>query len=95
MTRVREIALMILTAAIIIFAGQNLGAVEVAFLFWNFEVPLALITLVPMLAGLIVGVGATAVKMRKRRGAAAGDDEPEDAEANEEPVDEDETTIES
>ena len=67
MTRVREITLMLLTAAIILFAGQNLQAVDVQFLFWDFQVPLALITLVPLLAGLVIGIAGTAVRMGRRR----------------------------
>jgi uncharacterized integral membrane protein len=61
---------MLLTAAIIFFAGQNLHAVEVQFLFWNFQVPLALITLVPLLAGLVIGVAGTAIRLGRRRRAA-------------------------
>jgi uncharacterized integral membrane protein len=67
MTRVREITLMLLTAAIIFFAVQNLRAVEVEFLFWTFQVPLALITLVPLLAGLVIGVAGTAITLGRRR----------------------------
>jgi uncharacterized integral membrane protein len=93
MTRVREITLMLLTAAIILFAGQNLQAVDVQFLFWDFQVPLALITLVPLLAGLVIGIAGTAVRMGRRRretepqaedeSPAAGDVESEAAEDDE------------
>ena len=78
MTRVREIALMILTAAIIFFAAQNLDSVDVIFLFWHFQVPVALIALVPLLAGLLVGVGGTAVIIARRR--RRSEPEPEEAE---------------
>ena len=67
MLRVREISLMLLTAAIIFFAGQNLHTVEVEFLFWIFQVPLALISLVPLLAGLVIGVAGTAITMGRRQ----------------------------
>ncbi len=70
MIRVREITLMLLTAAIILFAGQNLHAVDVEFLFWNFQVPLALISLVPLLAGLVIGVAGTAISLGRRRRTA-------------------------
>ena len=84
MTRVREIGLMLLTAAIIFFAGQNLGAVDVVFLAWDFQVPLALITLVPLLAGLVIGIAATAIMMRKRQRVGAGvEDEGEAVEESE------------
>lgn len=82
MTRVREIALMILTAAIIFFAAQNLDSVDVIFLFWHSRVPLALIALVPLLAGLLVGVAGTAVLIARRR--RTGKPEPEAEPASEE-----------
>lgn len=66
MTRAREIVLILLTAAIIFFAYQNLGSVDVTFLFWDLQVPVALIALVPLLAGLVIGAGSTAVFIRRR-----------------------------
>jgi uncharacterized integral membrane protein len=99
MTRVREISLMLLTAAIIFFAGQNLNPVDVQFLFWNFQVPLALISLVPLLAGLVIGVTGTAIKLgRRRRGsepeAAGAIEPPAEGELGDEPTGEDEATAE-
>ncbi len=79
MTRIREIILVVLTAAIVFFAFQNFATVEVAFLIWRFTVPLALIALVPLLAGLVIGGASMAVRMRRRRRAA----EPELLEAPE------------
>ncbi|UCC84699.1 MAG: LapA family protein [Gemmatimonadota bacterium] len=78
MVRVREITLMLLTAGIILFAGQNLRPVAVEFLFWNFQVPLALITLVPLLAGLVIGIAGTAITLGRRRRAAEPEPEAED-----------------
>lgn len=70
MTRAREITLMLLTAGIIFFAGQNLASVDVTFLWFHFQVPLALITLVPLLAGLVIGVAGTVITLgRRQRGA--------------------------
>ncbi len=77
MTRAREITLMLLTAAIIFFAGQNLESVDVTFLWFHFQVPLALITLVPLLAGLVIGVAGTAIKLGRRRRAAEPEPESE------------------
>jgi hypothetical protein len=70
---------MLLTAAIIFFAAQNLDSVDVTVLFWHFRVPLALIALVPLLAGLLVGVGGTAVLFARRRRAAQPEPEAEPA----------------
>jgi hypothetical protein len=96
MIRMREIGLMLLTAAIIFFAGQNLNPVPVEFLFWEFQVPLALITLVPLLAGLLIGAFATVIKMSKRRRTDEPEDEleeetvsPEEGEVEEGPTDDD------
>ncbi len=85
MIRAREITLMLLTAAIIFFAGQNLHTVDVEFLFWTFPVPLALITLVPLLAGLVIGVAGTAITLGRRRRVG----EPETAGAIEPPAESD------
>lgn len=87
MTRAREIVLILLTAGIIFFAYQNLGSEEVTFLFWEFQVPVALIALVPLLAGLVIGAGSTAVFIRRRRRlarSAAGGEEPGPEETPEE-----------
>jgi uncharacterized integral membrane protein len=65
-SRAREITLMVLTAGIVFFAWQNLRSEEISFFFWDFQVPVALIALVPMLIGLVVGSLGTAVLVRKR-----------------------------
>jgi uncharacterized integral membrane protein len=77
MTRAREFGLIILTAATILFAAQNLSEVEIAVLFWRFPVSVALIALVPLLIGLVVGTAGTAVRLKRRRRAAAAADEME------------------
>jgi uncharacterized integral membrane protein len=64
--RAREIALMVLTAGIVFFAWQNLRSEEISFFFWDFQVPVALIALVPMLIGLVVGSAGTAIMLRRR-----------------------------
>jgi uncharacterized integral membrane protein len=58
--------MMVLTAGIVFFAWQNLRSEEISFFFWDFQVPVALIALVPMLIGLVVGSAGTAVLARKR-----------------------------
>lgn len=64
--RAREIALMVLTAGIVFFAWQNLRSEEISFFFWDFQIPVALIALVPMLIGLVVGSAGTAIVLRRR-----------------------------
>lgn len=81
MTRVREIVLIVLTAAIIVFAAQNVSAVDVVFFAWQFPIPVALIALVPLLAGLVVGAAGAAVLIRRRRQRAEREQELEAEEA--------------
>jgi uncharacterized integral membrane protein len=87
MERAKVLSVIILTVAVIFFAGQNLDSVEVTFLFWHFYVPLSLITLVPLLVGLVVGWVGTAVVIRHRKlqAQAAGSEagaEPEQLKAS-------------
>jgi uncharacterized integral membrane protein len=67
MERAKVLSVIILTVAVIFFAGQNLESVEVTFLFWHFYVPLSLISLVPLLVGLVMGWVGTAVVIRRRK----------------------------
>ncbi|UCF19409.1 MAG: DUF1049 domain-containing protein [Gemmatimonadota bacterium] len=88
MTRIREVLLMILTAAIIFFGWQNLDSVEVVFLFWRFSLPVALIALVPLLAGLLAGSVLTVLTIsRRRRRRQTKAAEEADAELLEAPAD--------
>jgi uncharacterized integral membrane protein len=78
--RIRYILVALLTAAILLFAVQNLRGVDVAFLMWQFRVSVSLIALTPFLAGLLVGA-ATALYYAARRSqppplAAAGSAAP-------------------
>ena len=56
-----------LTAAVMLFAVQNLTSVPVAFLMWRTETSVSLIVLGPFLVGLLVGAVAGAL----RRGRAS------------------------
>ncbi len=76
MKRAREVGLMVLTAAMIFFAWQNLYTVEVSFLFWQFEAPLPVVVLIPLLVGLILGTVGMAVTGRRRRAAKAAEETP-------------------
>jgi len=79
MDRAKALSMILLTVAVIFFAGQNLGLVEVVFLFWHFYVPLSLITLVPLLIGLLVGLVGTAVVVKRKGQKAAPEPETEAA----------------
>jgi uncharacterized integral membrane protein len=64
--RAREIALMVVTAGIVFFAWQNLRSEQISFFFWDFHVPVALMALVPLLIGLVVGSAGTAIVLQRR-----------------------------
>jgi len=71
MIRIRESILVVLTAVIVMFAFQNLHPVPVSFLVWELQTPVALIAMVPLLAGLIVGGTVVLVRRRTKAKAAA------------------------
>jgi len=79
MDRAKALSMILLTVAVIFFAGQNLGPAEVVFLFWHFYVPLSLITLVPLLIGLLVGFVGTAVVVKRKDQKIPREPEPEAA----------------
>ena len=65
--RIQAFGLVFLTAAIVFFAFQNLEPVPVAFLVWDFNASVSLLVLIPLLAGLVIGVGtAVALDLRWR-----------------------------
>ncbi len=66
MERLRYVSVIVLTAVIVLFALQNLDAVAVTLLWWEFRTSVSLIALAPFLIGLLVG-GATALYYRRRR----------------------------
>jgi uncharacterized integral membrane protein len=76
MDRAKALGMILLTAAVIFFAAQNLDSVQVEFLFWTFSVPLSLITLFPLLIGLVIGTAGTAVVIKRRERKAVADGEP-------------------
>ena len=81
MDRAKALGMILLTVAVIFFAAQNLDSVEVVFLFWHFYVPLSLITLVPLLVGLVAGFVGTAVVIKRRDHKVAPEPAPEMLEA--------------
>lgn len=79
MDRAKALGMILLTAAVIFFAAQNLDSVQVEFLFWTFSVPLSLITLFPLLIGLVIGTAGTAVVIKRRERKAVGEAVPAEA----------------
>lgn len=56
----------------VIFAMQNLDAVTVSFLFWNFHSPLALVLLITLTVGVLISVLASAPGLVKGKWASSG-----------------------
>jgi len=65
--RLRMAGAVALTAAVVVFAVQNLTGVTVKFLLWEFPASLALVVLAPFLLGLAVGTTAMALRGRTAR----------------------------
>jgi len=62
------ITLMVVVIIIVIYVVSNIQPVEVQFLFWETQVSKALLTLVPLLGGIILGfVIAQIARFKKER----------------------------
>ncbi|MCJ7664716.1 MAG: LapA family protein [Desulfobacterales bacterium] len=65
------ITLLVVVIIILIYAVTNIQPVEVRFLFWETQVSKALLTLVPLMAGIILGFIIAKIdqfkKQRKRK----------------------------
>jgi uncharacterized integral membrane protein len=65
------ITLMVVVIIIIIYVVGNIEPVEVRFLFWETQVSKAVLTLVPLMAGIILGFAVAQIdrfkKERKRK----------------------------
>lgn len=67
MNRVRYFGAVIVTAAVLIFALQNLDAVPIRLFVWDVGASVALIALVPFLVGLVMGSAAAFLRARRAR----------------------------
>ncbi len=62
-----------MSSGIVLFAWQNRDSVEVHFLAWWFEVPVSLLTLVPILAALLIGVWSGLIRRRRKKAVKAAE----------------------
>jgi uncharacterized integral membrane protein len=60
------ITLMVVVIIIVIYVVGNIQPVEVRFLFWQTQVSKALLTLVPLMVGIIVGFGIAQIDRFKK-----------------------------
>lgn len=70
MQRIRYLAVAVLSAAVAVFAIQNLQPAAVEFLAWRFETSVTLVIFVPFLIGLLAG-GVLAWFARRARAPAS------------------------
>lgn len=68
MKSIKSIITLLLIIAVLIFAIQNLAAVEIQFLFWSFSIPRALMIVSLMGIGFIIGMLFFSLAFMRRRG---------------------------
>ena len=68
MKSIKSIITLLLIIAVLIFAIQNLAAVEIQFLFWSFSVPRALMIVSLMGIGFIICMLFFSLAFMRRRG---------------------------
>ena len=67
MKSLKSIISLLLVIAVMIFAIQNLAAVEIQFLFWSFSVPRALMIVILMGVGFVIGLLVFSLLFRRKR----------------------------
>jgi uncharacterized integral membrane protein len=67
MQSLKSIISLLLIIAVMIFAIQNLAAVEIQFLLWSFSIPRALLIVILMSIGFIIGILFYSLAFRRRR----------------------------
>lgn len=67
MKSLKSIISLLLIIAVMIFAIQNLAAVEIQFLFWSFSVPRALMIVILMGVGFVIGMLVFSLLFRRQR----------------------------
>ena len=67
MKSLKSIISLLLVIAVMIFAIQNLAAVEIQFLFWSFSVPRALMIVILMGVGFVIGLLVFSLLFRRQR----------------------------
>ena len=56
----------ILIAIVVIFSVQNASPVSLSFLFWHFEASLAIVILLTLVTGMIIGMATLSLSRLKR-----------------------------
>jgi putative membrane protein len=67
MHSIKKIISLLLIIAVLIFSIQNIAAVEIQFLLWSFSIPRALLIVILLGIGLIIGMLFHSIAFRRNR----------------------------
>ena len=67
MHSIKSIISLLLIIAVLIFSIQNIAAVEIQFLLWSFALPRALLIMILLGVGFIIGILFYSIAFRRRR----------------------------
>jgi putative membrane protein len=67
MHSIKFIISLLLIIAVLIFSIQNMAAVEIQFLLWSFSIPRALLIMILLGVGLVIGMLFYSIAFRRRR----------------------------
>jgi uncharacterized integral membrane protein len=67
MNSIKSIVSLLLIIAVLIFSIQNIAAVEIQFLLWNFSIPRALLIVILLGVGFIIGMLFYSIAFRRNR----------------------------
>ena len=67
MHSIKKIISLLLIIAVLIFSIQNIAAVEIQFLLWSFSIPRALLIVILLGIGFIIGLLFYSIAFRRKR----------------------------
>jgi putative membrane protein len=67
MHSIKSIISLLLIIAVLIFSVQNMAAVEIQFLLWSFSIPRALLIMILLGVGFVIGMLFYSIAFRRRR----------------------------
>ena len=67
MHSIKSIISLLLIIAVLIFSIQNIAAVEIQFLLWSFSIPRALLIVILLGIGFIIGMLFYSIVFRRKR----------------------------
>ena len=67
MHSIKSIISLLLIIAVLTFSIQNIAAVEIQFLLWSFSIPRALLIMIVLGVGFVIGMLFYSIAFRRRR----------------------------